>query len=78
MEQFLLPASCRSIELVPLHTTRQGKQVLRAAGKNLEIWIGPSQRDPAAGEAMHRRTRLVLEWGNAVWNRIQRPTREDS
>lgn len=29
MEQLLLPVSCRSIELVPLHTTLQGKQVLQ-------------------------------------------------
>lgn len=68
--------SCGSTELVPLHTTHQGKQILRAARKHWDIWIVPSQRDPAAGEAMHRRRRLVLKQGNAVWNRIQRTTKD--
>lgn len=70
MEQLLLPVSCRSIKLIPLHTSHQGKQVVRAASKHLVIWIEPSQRDSAAGEAMHRRRKLVLKWGNEVWNRI--------
>lgn len=69
-EQFLLPVSCRSIQLVPLRATQEGEQVLRVASKHLDIWIGPSQKAPAVGEAMHRRRRLVLKWGNAVWNRI--------
>lgn len=68
MEQFLLPVSCRSIELVPLDTTCQGKQALKAAHKHLDIWVGASQSDPAVGKGMHRRGKLVLKWGNAVWN----------
>lgn len=70
MEQFLLPMSRRSTELVPLLTTCQGKQALKGAHKNLDIWVGGSQSDPAVGESMHRRGKLVLKWGNAMWNSI--------
>jgi len=70
MEQFLLPVSCRSTELIPLHATCQGKQAFKAAHKHLNMWVGASQSDPAVGEGMHRRGKPVLKWGSAVWNSI--------
>lgn len=66
-------SSCCLYHAEPLswsHSIPLTREVIRAASKHLVIWIEPSQRDSAAGEAMHRRRKLVLKWGNEVWNRI--------